>query len=558
MAYKARVTYTASGREYPVTFAFIDAAHLRAAYNGLVEVPTYSGGLAVLSQDPTTDTVVIYRVTPTGPTDIVDFADGSRIRSADLDLITKQNMYALEELEDRMEQVVADYEDILTIVSGDEEPVTVYWNNAQSYTAYCGSGLVGSNTANVAQGTYYSLVSQALADAEALAAAVTEAEAGLSCALVAYLGKTQELVRGFLQTGTYTYIWGDFSNWFYNGAYNNSFQKIVRVDRAGVPDIGFTPVINNDVYGMAVLSSGRIIIGGTFTLVNGVSRNGVAVLNSDGTLYSSFDASAAAIVANGTYLAPSGFVEDTDTNILVAGCFRITHPTEGYKYNLMKLSSTGELVTAFVSPLTSGQYSGSIRVAANGNLWVSSYSSPYIYEINPTTGSTVSGSLPTFDGRIHGFVDSEYDSGKVYVHGEFLNVGGGARIAVCRLNSDGSLDVTFTNPGLSSSGDVFGLAEDPTTGSLFIIGSFTTIQGNTMGSFGKLSSNGVIDGSWPNINLAGITWDATGFKVCRNVTFFADNGTILVGGDSTFTLLGAARAGLALLTADGTLITDTE
>src|SRR6185503_6481339 len=42
------------------------------------------------------------------------------------------------------------------------------------------------------------------------------------------------------------------------------------------------------VYAMVLQPDGRLLIGGTFTMVNGVTRHGIARLNADGSLDSGF------------------------------------------------------------------------------------------------------------------------------------------------------------------------------------------------------------------------------------------------------------------------------
>src|SRR5437867_13312964 len=54
--------------------------------------------------------------------------------------------------------------------------------------------------------------------------------------------------------------------------------------KGGALDLNFTPSANGTVYASAVQSDGKIVIGGSFTIVNGVARTNLARLNSDGTL----------------------------------------------------------------------------------------------------------------------------------------------------------------------------------------------------------------------------------------------------------------------------------
>src|SRR6266436_3177250 len=67
--------------------------------------------------------------------------------------------------------------------------------------------------------------------------------------------------------------------------------RLARLNADGTLDSGFQDGLSgtdNWVDSVAVQSDGNVLIGGAFTAVNGVSRNGIARLNADGTLDSSF------------------------------------------------------------------------------------------------------------------------------------------------------------------------------------------------------------------------------------------------------------------------------
>jgi uncharacterized delta-60 repeat protein len=79
----------------------------------------------------------------------------------------------------------------------------------------------------------------------------------------------------------------------FNGAnaYNTTnINRIARIKTDGTIDTLFTPGTgaNGNVNAIALQSNGKIIIGGDFTTVNGVTHNRVARLNADGTLDATF------------------------------------------------------------------------------------------------------------------------------------------------------------------------------------------------------------------------------------------------------------------------------
>jgi hypothetical protein len=67
---------------------------------------------------------------------------------------------------------------------------------------------------------------------------------------------------------------------------------LVRLRPDGIPDttIRVTPTLNGHVYDFEVLPDARSMIAGAFTSVGAVHRNGIARLNSDGSLDPTFDA----------------------------------------------------------------------------------------------------------------------------------------------------------------------------------------------------------------------------------------------------------------------------
>ncbi len=85
--------------------------------------------------------------------------------------------------------------------------------------------------------------------------------------------------------------------------------------------------------------------------------------------------------------------------------------------------------------------------------------------------------------------------GKVLVGGSFTDLGGTAS-RIARLNADGSLDSTF-NPGTGPSAPVTCIVVQP-DGQILVAGSFTSFNGVSRKHIVRLNSNGSIDGSFTN------------------------------------------------------------
>lgn len=81
-------------------------------------------------------------------------------------------------------------------------------------------------------------------------------------------------------------IGGNFTS--YAGTSRN---RIARINTNGTIDTTFNvgTGFNGTVFSLEIQSDGKIIVGGSFTTFNGTTRNRLAILNSDGTLDTSFD-----------------------------------------------------------------------------------------------------------------------------------------------------------------------------------------------------------------------------------------------------------------------------
>jgi uncharacterized delta-60 repeat protein len=88
---------------------------------------------------------------------------------------------------------------------------------------------------------------------------------------------------------------------------------VARLNTDGTVDTGFNPNANNTVFGFAVQADGKVLIAGDFTTMGGVARNRIARVNADGSLDTSFNPDAnstvtsLAVQADGRVLAGGAF-----------------------------------------------------------------------------------------------------------------------------------------------------------------------------------------------------------------------------------------------------------
>jgi hypothetical protein len=94
-------------------------------------------------------------------------------------------------------------------------------------------------------------------------------------------------------------------------------SRIAQLNANGSLDMGFDPGsgTNGGVIGVSTQSDGKVIVGGNFTQVNGVMRNNIARLNTNGSVDTTFDPGSGA--NNAVYSVPT----QTDGKVLIGGGF---------------------------------------------------------------------------------------------------------------------------------------------------------------------------------------------------------------------------------------------
>ena len=283
-------------------------------------------------------------------------------------------------------------------------------------------------------------------------------------------------------------IGGSFTT--YNGSTVNC---ITRLNSDGSIDTGFNPGgtgANFAVSSIAIQSDGKILIGGSFTTYNGSTVNYITRLNSDGSIDTGFNSS-----GTGANTPVLSIAIQSDGKILIGGAFSIYNGIAAGR--IIRLNSDGSRDTDFNSGgVGANSTVRSIAIQNDGDILIggvfTGYNGStvnYITRLNSDgirdTGFNSSGT------GANGFVNSIaiQSDGKILIGGVFTGYNGSTVNYITRLNSDGSIDTGFNSSGTGANGTVNSIAMQ-SDGKILIGGSFTDYNGSTVGRITRLNSDG--------------------------------------------------------------------
>ena len=312
---------------------------------------------------------------------------------------------------------------------------------------------------------------------------------------------------------------------FYNGISRNG---IARLNTNGTLDATFNPGTgaNDVVYTTSVQSDGKIIIGGNFTSYNGISRNGIARLNTNGSLDATFNPGTGA----------SGGVIDisiqSDGKIIITGNF--TSYNGILRNRIARLNTEGTLDNTFNPGTGFNSYVYSTSIQSDGKIIIGgafySYNGILTRRIVRlyANGGLDTTFNPPFTGTNSDFVSttSIQSDGKIIIGGRFASLNGISRNGIARLNTDGTLDATF-NPGTGTGTNV--LSYPSTTsiqsdGKIIIGGIFSSFNGIARNNIARLNTNGTLDATFN---------PGTGANNSVSTTCIQSDGKIIIGGNFT-------------------------
>ncbi|HON07929.1 MAG TPA: Calx-beta domain-containing protein, partial [Verrucomicrobiota bacterium] len=301
------------------------------------------------------------------------------------------------------------------------------------------------------------------------------------------------------------------------GQYTSATAIIVDDEALNVPagtvDTSFNPSpgADNFVYALALQTDGKVLVGGDFTTVDAVARNRIARLNINGRIDTTFDPG---LGANDTVYA---IAVQPDQKVLVAGRFTTIDITN--RNGIARLNIDGRIDTSFNPGAGADNPVYALGILPDGKIVVGGAfatfrgaSLPYFALLN-TNGTLVNGfNTGTGPNGVVRTVAVQGD-GKILIGGDFTEYNGTTRRYVARVNPDGSIDSGF-NPGIGPDASVRAIAIQP-DGKILIGGLFRNIDNTVRNYFARLNADGSLDttfmsGSGANGVVFGISLQSDG------------------------------------------------
>ncbi|RYZ13646.1 MAG: hypothetical protein EOO70_08385, partial [Myxococcaceae bacterium] len=212
---------------------------------------------------------------------------------------------------------------------------------------------------------------------------------------------------------------------------------LARLNPNGSLDTSFNPGTGENamIYSLALQSDGKVLLGGAFTSINGTTRNRVGRLNADGSLDMGFDVgtvvnSTGSIWGSATPLVRALAVQ-SDGKVLVGGTFTSINGTA--RRNIVRLNASGSVDTSFlVNGPSNTVYT--IALQSDGKMLLGCISGR-IVRLNANGSDDWSFYADTGTNDTFNAIALQSD-GKVLVGGSFSSISGKARSYLDRLDND--------------------------------------------------------------------------------------------------------------------------
>lgn len=344
-------------------------------------------------------------------------------------------------------------------------------------------------------------------------------------------GGTLPLSIGGLISGSNTEI---------NNTKGSPYGSIVMMIQQG--DAKIDTFVNNTLYSTDTYGSGLISV--QTPILQSTDSLTMAVSDSQFDCYSltpNFSGTS-------TFIPATEIIEQPDGKLIFAGSF-LTYKGESYS-KIIRLNTDFSIDTSFVigTGFNSGSSINTIALQSDGKILAGGTFTGY-------SGSSIARILRL---NSDGSIDTTFQSGtgatgtinsilvqsdnKILVGGSITQYSGVSLSGITRLNSDGSIDPSFScslSP-TSSAVNAMALQSD---GKIVITGAFTGVSATSINRIARLETSGSIDATFSV---------GTGFNLAGNVVNVESDGKIIVGG-SFSGYNGSASSRIIRLSGDGSI-----
>jgi len=287
-----------------------------------------------------------------------------------------------------------------------------------------------------------------------------------------------------------------------------SSEPLRLVNQNGSVDLQGETGYGGKGYKLIVQPDGKILVGGLFKRASGQAAIGLTRFNSDGTIDSAFNQSV--ITVSDTVFALD---LEADGKILVGGSTSLTY---------YRLNPNGSVFQSVNLGLSNGSIldikslpEGKVLVVGGAQCNIFGCNIAYVRKYNQNGTQDASFNIPFTNGVVNKVLVQP--DGKIIIIGEFAQVNGINRLRIARLNSDGSLDTSFNVVG-GVNNTIYDVALQA-NGKILIGGLFTSISATSRPYFARVNSNGSLDNTF--------TPDARSYISAIKVQ---PDGKILIGG----------------------------
>ena len=344
------------------------------------------------------------------------------------------------------------------------------------------------------------------------------------------------------------------------GGYWSALGGIIRLNTDWTKDTDFNIWWSGFAASNVIITSilpqdnGRILIWWSFSTYNWIAAQNIVQLTSSGIINSSFD------IWDWLDTTPYTLLREKDWTYIIGGEFSMYDWTPAW--GIIRLDENGAIHTSFSIWNWFGNYVSVSVIQPDGKIliwwWFTSYnwkSASHIVRLNAdgtTDASFVIGDWFTNTSLANIYAPvtaiTLLADGKILVGGRFTTYNWQPASHLVRLNTDGSIDDSFTSYWFGSDWDVIYSIIEQDDGKILIGGEFSTYSWATARTIIRLNADWTKDSSFSSNWLYG-NQQPTTFAMALQ-----DDGKILVGGRFTNfnTWSWAAANYIARLNSDGT------